>query len=240
MIEKNQYFVPQLEYFELAENGVSGFDVNNIELETLLLQTGYMTVKDKYIQGGKIIFKLGYPNFEVRSSLTNFILNQLAKKAVHGEQNALYKAIEQGNMGNLRDVFYSFFASIPNDWYRKNTLAKYEGYYGSIFIATLPLWGLMLSVRIQPIGVKLTLPYVLKSTYIFLNSKWWSLFLTKEEPWNRLRIAAILKNMPIRTKKSSLWESSLVGINEISRVSNGRSDDPLRERSFLIVCGRCI
>ena len=27
---------------------------------------------------------------------------------------------------------HSFFASIPHDWYRKNPIAQYEGYYASV------------------------------------------------------------------------------------------------------------
>ena len=33
----------------------------------------------------------------------------------------------------LKDLFHAFYASIANDWYRKNELSNFEGYYVSIF-----------------------------------------------------------------------------------------------------------
>ena len=32
----------------------------------------------------------------------------------------------------LKDLFFSFFASIPYEWYTKNNLSSYEGFYASI------------------------------------------------------------------------------------------------------------
>ena len=37
-----------------------------------------------------------------------------------------------GDADNLREVFHSFFASVPHDWYRKNQVSQFEGYYASI------------------------------------------------------------------------------------------------------------
>ncbi len=47
----------------------------------------------------------------------------------------------------LRELFHSFFASIPYDWYRKNQLAGYEGYYASIFYSYFAALGLEIIVE---------------------------------------------------------------------------------------------
>ena len=47
-----------------------------------------------------------------------------------------------GDPEALRDIFHAFFASIPHDWYRKNQLAGYEGYYASIFYCYFAALGL--------------------------------------------------------------------------------------------------
>jgi hypothetical protein len=39
--------------------------------------------------------------------------------------NALYQALLALDFEKVREVFHSFFASIPHDWYRKNQIAKY-------------------------------------------------------------------------------------------------------------------
>jgi hypothetical protein len=36
----------------------------------------------------------------------------------------------------------AFFASIPSDWYRNNPIARYEGYYASVFYAYFASLGL--------------------------------------------------------------------------------------------------
>ena len=45
-------------------------------------------------------------------------------------------------MPALKDLFNAFYASIPHDWYRKNKLANFEGYYASIFYSYFAALGL--------------------------------------------------------------------------------------------------
>ncbi|MCL4513975.1 MAG: PD-(D/E)XK nuclease domain-containing protein, partial [Candidatus Eremiobacteraeota bacterium] len=40
------------------------------------------------------------------------------------------------------DLFFSFFASIPYEWYTKNNLSSYEGFYASIVYAYFTASGL--------------------------------------------------------------------------------------------------
>ena len=47
----------------------------------------------------------------------------------------------------LRELFHSFYASIPHDWYRKNQLAGYEGYYASIFYSYFAALGLDITLE---------------------------------------------------------------------------------------------
>jgi hypothetical protein len=44
-------------------------------------------------------------------------------------------SLRDGNIDKIKDILYSFFASIPSDWYRKNELQDYEGYYASVIYA---------------------------------------------------------------------------------------------------------
>ena len=47
----------------------------------------------------------------------------------------------------LKEFFHSFYASIPHDWYRKNQLAGYEGYYASVFYSYFAALGLDITVE---------------------------------------------------------------------------------------------
>ncbi len=61
-------------------------------------------------------------------------------------QVALCRALQAHNFAALEQIFHSFFASIPHDWYRKNELAGYEGYYCSVVYCYFTALGL----QVQP------------------------------------------------------------------------------------------
>ena len=47
-------------------------------------------------------------------------------------QTNLLNILKSGSLDELKNLFHVFFASIPHDWYRKNDMAGYEGYYCSV------------------------------------------------------------------------------------------------------------
>ena len=49
-------------------------------------------------------------------------------------------------------VFTAFSASIPNDWYRRNEIARYEGYYASVFYSHFAALGL--DIRLEDVTHK--------------------------------------------------------------------------------------
>ncbi|SMC63779.1 PD-(D/E)XK nuclease superfamily protein [Desulfocicer vacuolatum DSM 3385] len=149
LIQKRQYAAPQLEQVKISERMLSSFDIDHIEIETLLFQTGYLTIKKVTQQGPRRIFQLTYPNLEVKMSLAESLLTGFVRHPLEQEQNlsATYKALQQGDMNALKSVFHAFFASIPHDWYRKNQLAGYEGYYASIFYCYFTALGLAVTAE---------------------------------------------------------------------------------------------
>ena len=144
LLQSRRYAIPDLEHIEAGEDLLSSFDVNRMEIEPLLFQTGYLTIKREKRLGNRIQYELTYPNQEVKASLGGSILNALAPYPAQQEKNlgAVYHALEQGEPDKLQAVFHAFFASIPNDWYRKNNLAAYEGYYASIVYCYFAALGL--------------------------------------------------------------------------------------------------
>ena len=65
-----------------TEDLLSAFDVNKIGTDALLFQTGYLTITAEEELGGKALYRLGYPNREVRQSLNEQLLRHLV--AGHG------------------------------------------------------------------------------------------------------------------------------------------------------------
>jgi hypothetical protein len=124
---------------------VSTFDVDQLVTEALLFQTGYLTITDSQTIGGDIYYTLGYPNREVRGALASTLLGHLAgdpRAAVETRRN-VYLALAAGDLGALERVFTALFAGIPSDWHRRNQIGGYEGYYASVFYASIAASGLV-------------------------------------------------------------------------------------------------
>ena len=134
LMEQGKYHIPDIESFQAGEEIVGSFDIEDITLETLLFQTGYLTLTGCEQIGSFTQYGLGYPNLEVKSSLCNAFLTRLSQDrlAKTRNQSALLHALMAHDPDRPKASFQAFFAFIPHDWYRKNQIAGYEGYYASI------------------------------------------------------------------------------------------------------------
>ncbi|MDX8412467.1 MAG: ATP-binding protein [Mariprofundales bacterium] len=144
LLQKKQQFVPDLERVFAGEELLSRFDIGTIAVETLMFQAGYLTIRKKRALGHRYGFELTFPNREVKMSLSDAMLHTLVAHPEVEERNLqdTYRALEAGEVDALRDIFHAFFASIPHDWYRKNQMANYEGYYCSIVYCYFAALGL--------------------------------------------------------------------------------------------------
>jgi Holliday junction resolvase-like predicted endonuclease len=134
LLRQGRYLVPEIEELEAGEEVISSFDVDNIAVETLLFQTGYLTLKSFEQIGAFRRYGLGFPNLEVKSSLCNSILSAYCKDRIAKTRNQsrLLDALIANDLEGMRDVFQAFFASIPYDWYHEQQAAGYEAYYASV------------------------------------------------------------------------------------------------------------
>ncbi|MCY4572467.1 MAG: ATP-binding protein [Gemmatimonadetes bacterium] len=128
---------------------LSTFDVDHISTEALLFQTGYLTITGEADLGGKPLYRLGYPNREVRQSLHESLLRYLVKDATRQMANSvrLHELLEKNDFAGLEACFKAFFSSIPYEWYTNNDIADYEGYYASVFYSYFAALGLDITVE---------------------------------------------------------------------------------------------
>ena len=119
-----------------TEELLSAFDVDHIGTEALLFHTGYLTITGEEELGGKALYRLGYPNREVRQSLNEHLLRHLVQDSERQMANGmrLARLLETGDCDGLRNLFHAFFASIPYEWrsalaqlQERNYAAKYRG-----------------------------------------------------------------------------------------------------------------
>ena len=118
-----------------TEDLLSAFDVDDIGTEALLFQTGYLTITEEEDLDGEQVFRLGYPNREVRRSLNRVLLRRLAPDPQGQTANRirLARLLKAADCAGLHELFHAFFASIPYEWHVNNDIANYEGYYASVF-----------------------------------------------------------------------------------------------------------
>ena len=114
---------------------LSAFDVDHIDTEALLFQTGYLTITAEERLGGMPLYRLGYPNREVRQSLNRVLLRHLVQDAGQQTENSirLARLLAAHDCAGLKNLFHAFFANIPYEWHTNDDIAKYEGYYASVF-----------------------------------------------------------------------------------------------------------
>ena len=132
-----------------SEELLSAFDVEAIAPEALLFQTGYLTVIEQERFGGMTVYRLGYPNREVRQALNDSLLRHLVQDGTRQVANSvrLYRLLEADDFDGLQDLFHAFYASIPYEWYTNNDIARFEGYYASVFYSYFAGLGLAVTVE---------------------------------------------------------------------------------------------
>ena len=119
----------------VTEDGLGKFDVGSIAPEALLFQTGYLTIGGQETRHGKRRYRLVYPNDEVRQSLNASLLTYLTGQDPQREQHcdALEELLVGGDLAGLERRVRALYESIPYEWHTRNDIARYEGFYASVF-----------------------------------------------------------------------------------------------------------
>ncbi len=145
LIQQNNYYIPQLDNLTVSENLIDSYDIENIQLEPILFQTGYLTIRkvEQAARGGQQ-FILDFPNKEVQLSFSDVIIDYLTNHRDQRTrfQEALYLQLQGVDLNGFEQTLTSLFASIPYTNYVNNTISSYEGYYASVIYAYLASLGL--------------------------------------------------------------------------------------------------
>ena len=118
-----------------TEELLSAFDVGgrtaaeHIGTEALLFQTGYLTITGKRSWAARTLYRLGYPNREVRQSLNEHLLQQLVQDVQQQIANSmrLERLLAGHDCAGLEELFRAFFASIPYELFREKRHRELRG-----------------------------------------------------------------------------------------------------------------
>ncbi len=138
-----QFLIQQMRkinYFNVENSEVNNrildkYDIDTIELIPLLFQTGYLTVKSIDAMTGNMV--LDYPNREVRESIYEFLIDDVAKnpQRIHTGMTIedLKKAFIAKDLNKVETILNSLLADLPDEVFVKQTEGLYHGLIHLIF-----------------------------------------------------------------------------------------------------------
>ncbi len=127
--------VPDIENATVNEIAIDKFEVDRIDLISLLFQTGYLTIKEKKNR----ILELDYPNLEVRESWYEMLLSMLNENPAYENESLLRRmkmSLTTGNTEMFMTLIASLFTSLT---YQQ--IEKKENYFHSIFYLAVKMLG---------------------------------------------------------------------------------------------------
>jgi Predicted AAA-ATPase/PD-(D/E)XK nuclease superfamily len=111
------------------------YDIENIALIPLLFQTGYLTVKTLDPMTGDMV--LDYPNKEVRESMYQFLIDDLAKNAYRTHTGHTIKELNQAfltdNLPEVKKILNTLLADLPDEAFVNQREGLYHGLIHLIF-----------------------------------------------------------------------------------------------------------
>ena len=118
---------------------VSKFDVDDIDPKALLFQTGYLTIAGEVRDGFDILYRLDYPNLEVKICLNRRLLAWLGSR--HGEPKRrgreLCALLEANDFAGFDERLRAWLSGILYQRYARGDLARYEAWYASLLYMCL-------------------------------------------------------------------------------------------------------
>ena len=133
LLARDNLSAHQLEPSAASEKLVDSCPIDKIELTTVLFQSGYLTIDsidntDPYTS----TYRLVCPNHSVRSALQYNLFRHYTGNSNASHQSAMFRALRDGNFAEIESELIRLFASIAADNYRRNDIARFEGYYASV------------------------------------------------------------------------------------------------------------
>ena len=143
VLKKRRFHLPNLEAVRMDYKKLGDFDVDRLNIETLLFQTGYLTIQHEINNGeGRAPdYLLTYPNHEVRYSLMSYFLDNYLTETSHA-LGTVSEALYNGDLPVFEQHIRSLFANIAYENYNNNPIAQYEGYYAAVIYAFLCALGM--------------------------------------------------------------------------------------------------
>ncbi len=147
LIKSKRKNIADIETQIVDESLFESFDIDHIEVLSLLFQTGYLTIKKVESLNVKSLYTLSYPNQEVKESLLKHLLSTYTpdEPATIGSLVLdLTNTLRANDIDAFLKTITGIFASIPYHIF----IREREAYYHTIIYVILSLIGVNIDVEI--------------------------------------------------------------------------------------------
>ena len=114
---------------------LDSFDVTNMLAAPLLLQTGYLTIESAVFMFDKMMYRLNFPNKEIKVAFEHHLLGMLTERNlqdVSSEIARLQMALYSNNTQEMHRLLYNHIAAIPYS-HRSDLEENYQNIIYSVF-----------------------------------------------------------------------------------------------------------
>ena len=143
LLARDNFLAHQIEPAEAHEILLDSSPIENLELTTVLFQSGYLTIDSVNDSNPHAVsYQLVCPNQSVRSALQNSLFEHYTGSNVPSYSDSMLSALLNADLNTIESELRRLFAGIAADNYRKNNIADFEGYYASVIYSFLVGMGL--------------------------------------------------------------------------------------------------
>ncbi len=129
----------------VGELAFSSYEIDKLKPLALLLQTGYLTIRETEVEDQIVFYHLDFPNREVEAAFEAYLLDEYAdieKENVEYYAAMIAKTLRNGDVDGMMDKMKKFFVNIPYD-----IQIDREKYYQTIFYVIFRLIGLFIEAE---------------------------------------------------------------------------------------------
>jgi len=132
IIKQKDFDLPYLYKRYYTEEILEKFDIEYINIEALMFQTGYLTIKEIEKIGAREVYTLDYPNREVREAFNNELLFYITRDYKQYITKPLELALIKENLEEIRKQVEVFINTISYE-VLKNEYVYSAAIYGLIY-----------------------------------------------------------------------------------------------------------
>ena len=147
LIKQNKFTIFDIENRIVSKNSLNKYEITSISLIPLLFQTGYLTIKESNLRD--MTYKMDFPNSEVESSFTIYLLSSLNDGHLDKTDSLIIKmryALNEDKIDKFIELLNILYKGLSY-----TIVDSKEKYFHSIFYIVVKLLGFNIETEVMTI-----------------------------------------------------------------------------------------